>query len=62
MALCQQLRRTSAIDLVGNTAAAEALIGAPSGVHAVQAFIESFWGYIAQLSASGWIGRVSAES
>ena len=47
---------------VGNNAAAGALIKAPSWIQVILAPIGSFWGYVAQLSASCGVGRVASAA
>ena len=45
-----------------NNVAAGAILKAPSRVHVALAIIESFWGCVAQLSASCCVDRVSPEA
>ena len=62
VALGEQLRGRGMILSAGNNAESGALINAPPRVQAILRFFGSFCGYVAQLSASCMIGRVSSEA
>ena len=58
--LGDQLRGKRIMLFLGNNAASGALIKGSSRVLVVLAMIESFWGFMARLSASCWVERVAS--